>query len=99
MRASTIVMVVLAGVFGLLAVFVAQAWLSRQDEQLRLKLLALPSQQMRQHGPQRGVQRLHLRALHRAGAVAHDDEMQGAPGHAAPRHQRIAYHVGAFLPG
>src|SRR5712691_9671293 len=30
-------MVVLAGVFGLLAVFVAQAWLSRQDEQLRLK--------------------------------------------------------------
>jgi pilus assembly protein CpaB len=36
-RASTIVMVVLAGVFGLLAVFVAQAWLSRQDEQLRLK--------------------------------------------------------------
>ena len=37
MRASTIVMVVLAGVFGLLAVFVAQAWLNRQDEQLRLK--------------------------------------------------------------
>ena len=37
MRASTIVMIVLAGVFGLLAVFVAQAWLSRQDEQLRLK--------------------------------------------------------------
>jgi pilus assembly protein CpaB len=36
-RASTIVMIVLAGVFGLLAVFVAQAWLSRQDEQLRLK--------------------------------------------------------------
>jgi pilus assembly protein CpaB len=36
-RASTIVMVVLAGVFGLLAVFVAQAWLNRQDEQLRLK--------------------------------------------------------------
>ncbi len=37
MRASTIVMIVLAGVFGLLAVFVAQAWLNRQDEQLRLK--------------------------------------------------------------
>jgi pilus assembly protein CpaB len=37
LRASTIVMVVLAGVFGLLAVFVAQAWLNRQDEQLRLK--------------------------------------------------------------
>ena len=37
MRASTIVMVVLAGVFGLLAVFVAQAWLNRQDEQMRLK--------------------------------------------------------------
>jgi pilus assembly protein CpaB len=36
-RASTIVMIVLAGVFGLLAVFVAQAWLNRQDEQLRLK--------------------------------------------------------------
>jgi pilus assembly protein CpaB len=36
-RASTIIMIVLAGVFGLLAVFVAQAWLSRQDEQLRLK--------------------------------------------------------------
>jgi pilus assembly protein CpaB len=36
-RASTIVMIVLAGVFGLLAVFVAQAWLSRQDEQLRLQ--------------------------------------------------------------
>jgi len=37
LRASTVVMVVLAGVFGLLAVFVAQAWLNRQDEQLRLK--------------------------------------------------------------
>lgn len=31
MRISTIVMVVLAGVFGLAAVFVAQLWLSRQD--------------------------------------------------------------------
>ena len=37
MRGSTVVMVVLAGVFGLLAVFVAQAWLNRQDEQMRLK--------------------------------------------------------------
>lgn len=37
MRASTVVMIVLAGVFGLLAVFVAQAWLNRQDEQMRLK--------------------------------------------------------------
>jgi pilus assembly protein CpaB len=36
-RASTVVMIVLAGVFGLLAVFVAQAWLNRQDEQMRLK--------------------------------------------------------------
>lgn len=32
MRLSTVIMVVLAGVFGLLAVFVAQMWLSRQDE-------------------------------------------------------------------
>lgn len=31
MRVSTVVMVVLAGVFGLAAVFVAQMWLSRQD--------------------------------------------------------------------
>ncbi len=31
-RISTVIMVVLAGVFGLLAVFVAQMWLSRQDE-------------------------------------------------------------------
>jgi len=31
-RLSTVVMVVLAGVFGLLAVFVAQMWLNRQDE-------------------------------------------------------------------
>src|SRR4029077_15475937 len=30
-------MIVLAGVFGLLAVFVAQAWMNRQDEQMRLK--------------------------------------------------------------
>src|ERR1700687_5384129 len=30
-------MIVLAGVFGLLAVFVAQAWLSRRDEQMRLR--------------------------------------------------------------
>ena len=37
MRASTVVMIVLAGVFGLLAVFVAQAWMNRQDEQMRLK--------------------------------------------------------------
>ena len=37
MRTSTVIMAALAGVFGLLAVFVAQAWLSRQDEQLRLK--------------------------------------------------------------
>jgi pilus assembly protein CpaB len=36
-RASTVVMIVLAGVFGLLAVFVAQAWMNRQDEQMRLK--------------------------------------------------------------
>jgi pilus assembly protein CpaB len=36
-RTSTVIMIVLAGVFGLLAVFVAQAWLSRQDEQMRLK--------------------------------------------------------------
>jgi len=31
-RLSTVIMVVLAGVFGLLAVFVAQMWLNRQDE-------------------------------------------------------------------
>ncbi|HVT56003.1 MAG TPA: Flp pilus assembly protein CpaB, partial [Xanthobacteraceae bacterium] len=31
MRVSTVVMVVLAGVFGLAAVFVAQMWLSHQD--------------------------------------------------------------------
>ena len=37
MRTSTVIMIVLAGVFGLLAVFVAQAWLSRQDEQMRLR--------------------------------------------------------------
>jgi len=37
LRTSTVIMAALAGVFGLLAVFVAQAWLSRQDEQLRLK--------------------------------------------------------------
>jgi pilus assembly protein CpaB len=36
-RTSTVIMIVLAGVFGLLAVFVAQAWLSRQDEQMRLR--------------------------------------------------------------
>ncbi len=37
MRTSTVIMIALAGVFGLLAVFVAQAWLSRQDEQMRLR--------------------------------------------------------------
>jgi pilus assembly protein CpaB len=36
-RTSTVIMIALAGVFGLLAVFVAQAWLSRQDEQMRLR--------------------------------------------------------------
>lgn len=38
MRASTIVMIVFAAVFGLLAVFIAQAWLNNQAE-LRMKSL------------------------------------------------------------
>lgn len=38
MRASTIVMIVFAGVFGLLAVFIAQSWLNNQAE-MRMKSL------------------------------------------------------------